>query len=304
MIKLSKKISIVYMILVISLVGGFSNNGSPKNPETPDKVQTEGNTEMPNLKFSNINDASSQDKVYNLLSEVGIGEHNLDMFKKSVTNYYKSVEGVELINPDEKLSDLQVPYNIYDLSDRWIEKNPDFSDQNCRLTSFRLFNKFVDSESNESYKKMDTDVLVFDLNAIKFNPNAKYSEEDTNKFSNLFSSIPVTDANNLEESAKEITKTIKERKISFKSTDKISLISGYVPGLDDNSLFVGHTGVLINTNEGFVFIEKYGFEQPYQVTLFKDKKEVKNYLFDRLKTSFTGEKQDYTPIIMENNKLM
>ena len=69
-------------------------------------------------------------------------------------------------------------------------------------------------------------------------------------------------------------------------------------------MFVGHTGVLINTNEGFVFIEKYGFEQPYQVTLFKDKKEVKNYLFDRLKTSFTGEKQDYTPIIMENNKLM
>ncbi len=84
-------------------------------------------------------------------------------------------------------------------------------------------------------------------------------------------------------------KTIKKWKISFKSTDKISLISGYVPGLDDNSLFVGHTGVLINTNEGFVFNEKYG---------------VKNYLFDRLKTSFTGEKQDYTPIIMENNKLM
>ena len=56
--------------------------------------------------------------------------------------------------------------------------------------------------------------------------------------------------------------------------------------------------------DGVVFVEKYGFELPYQITLFKNKEELKLYMTDRLKTSFTGESQSYDPIIMENNKLM
>ena len=52
------------------------------------------------------------------------------------------------------------------------------------------------------------------------------------------------------------------------------------------------------------FIEKYGFGLPYQVTLFKDKENLKIYMVDRLKTSFTGESQSYEPVIMENDKLM
>ena len=69
-------------------------------------------------------------------------------------------------------------------------------------------------------------------------------------------------------------------------------------------MFVGHTGVAINTKDGIVFIEKYGFGLPYQVTLFKDKENLKIYMVDRLKTSFTGESQSYEPVIMENDKLM
>ena len=308
MIKSFKKLAIAPIVVSLLLVGGCSKKETQENPNTPDKVQTQGqsesNVKLPNYKFSNINDAKSQDEIFALLEKVGVDKYNVDMFKSSVKNYYKSVEGVNLINPDEKTSDLQVPYNLYELSDKWLENNTDFEDQNCRLTSFRLFNNFIESESNESYKNMDTDTLAVDLNTIEYNPDAKYDEKDTNKFANLYSSINVTDSKNIEQSAKEISKTLKDRKLSFKPSDEISLINGFIPGLEDNSLFVGHTGVLIKTNEGFVFIEKYGFAEPYQATLFKDKSEVKEYMFDRLKTSMTGDEQSYDPIIMENDKLM
>ena len=36
----------------------------------------------------------------------------------------------------------------------------------------------------------------------------------------------------------------------------------------------------------------------------KDKENLKIYMVDRLKTSFTGESQSYEPVIMENDKLM
>ena len=53
-----------------------------------------------------------------------------------------------------------------------------------------------------------------------------------------------------------------------------------------------------------IFIEKYGFELPYQITKFKNKEELKSYMVDRLKTSITGESQTYEPVVMENDKLM
>ncbi|MGO1041722.1 DUF4300 family protein [Clostridioides difficile] len=50
-------------------------------------------------------------------------------------------------------------------------------------------------------------------------------------------------------------------------------------------------------------IEKYGPTSPYQVTKFKSKKDVKNYMFNRLKMS-EGDVELLDPIIMENDKLM
>ena len=99
-------------------------------------------------------------------------------------------------------------------------------------------------------------------------------------------------------------KLLKNRKISFKSDENISIINGYVPDEENNALFVGHTGVAINTKDGVIFIEKYGFELPYQITKFKNKEELKSYMVDRLKTSITRESQAYEPVVMENDKLM
>ncbi|HBF3455632.1 TPA: DUF4300 family protein, partial [Clostridioides difficile] len=68
-------------------------------------------------------------------------------------------------------------------------------------------------------------------------------------------------------------------------------------------VFIGHTGICIKTKNGILFLEKYGVTSPYQVTKFKNKEDVKNYMFNRLKMS-EGEIELPDPIIMENDKLM
>lgn len=289
-----KKILMVVVVLTTLLFGGCTSNKKTVNE----------NITSEDLKYSTMDDTATQDKVYKFLSENNIDKNDIDMFMKSVKSYYKSVEGVDLLNENERLSKLQVPYNLYDLSDKWLASNPNFTDQNCRLTAFRLFNDFIIDNSKLSYDKIDNTNLELDLSTMENNPNAKFSKEDMNKFFNFFSNIKVTDSNNINQCAKEIAKELENRKISFKDNKNISIINGYIPDEENHSVFVGHTGVAINTKDGVVFVEKYGFELPYQITLFKNKEELKLYMTDRLKTSFTGESQSYDPIIMENNKLM
>ena len=289
-----KKILMVGVLLTTLLFGGCTSN----------KKTVDENITSEDLKYSTMDDTATQDKVYKFLSENNIDKNDIDMFMKSVKSYYKSVEGVDLLNENERLSKLQVPYNLYDLSDKWLASNPNFTDQNCRLTAFRLFNDFIIDNSKLSYDKIDNTNLELDLSTMENNPNAKFSKEDMNKFFNFFSNIKVTDSNNINQCAKEIAKELENRKISFKDNKNISIINGYIPDEENHAIFVGHTGVAINTKDGVVFVEKYGFELPYQITLFKNKEELKLYMTDRLKTSFTGESQSYDPIIMENNKLM
>ena len=270
-----KKTLIVGILLTTLLLGGCTSQIKKEDPLTSE-----------NMKYSTMSDEDTQKKVSDFLSKNNIDKKDISMFMQSVQHYYKSVEGVELLNENEQLSKMQVPYNLYDLSDKWIENNPNFTDQNCRITAFRLFNKFITSNSSLDYDKIDNTNLEMD------------------KFFNFFSNIKVSDFNDVKKSADEIAKEFKNRKISFKSDENISIINGYVPDEENNALFVGHTGVAINTKDGVIFIEKYGFELPYQITKFKNKEELKSYMVDRLKTSITGESQAYEPVVMENDKLM
>ena len=70
--------------------------------------------------------------------------------------------------------------------------------------------------------------------------------------------------------------------------------------LDGNSLFVGHVGVLVPAKDGYLFVEKLTFEEPYQAIKFATKEDVYKYL----ETKY----QDYTgeglakPFIMDNEK--
>ena len=67
-----------------------------------------------------------------------------------------------------------------------------------------------------------------------------------------------------------------------------------------DSLFVGHVGVLVPKTDGYLFVEKLTFEEPYQAIKFASKKDCYKYLTTKYK--------DYTgpglakPFIMDNDK--
>ncbi len=81
------------------------------------------------------------------------------------------------------------------------------------------------------------------------------------------------------------------------------MINVFLHSPEDKILFIGHSGILVEVKDGFLFIEKYGISLPYQVSKFKNKSQLKEYLMDRLDVNAPSYKAA-KPIIMENDKVM
>ncbi|UWD48384.1 DUF4300 family protein [Clostridioides difficile] len=258
------------------------------------------------LVYSNMIDKKTQNQVKNILEENRVNKKDIDIFIKSIRSYNKLQ--IKILQNNVNISKSgytsidtkQVPYNLDKLQDNWMKKFPNYMDVNCRITAFRLFKDFINSKEKFTGDSID---LSIDLDTIKNNRDAKFNSKDIEKFINFFSAIPTQDTDDINKNAEQIKKEWKKRKISFKDNKNMSIISGFLRYPETNNVFIGHTGICIKTDKDILFIEKYGSTSPYQVTKFKSKKDVKDYMFNRLKMS-EGDVELLDSIIMENDKLM
>ncbi|EQF26650.1 hypothetical protein QEW_1150 [Clostridioides difficile CD160] len=258
------------------------------------------------LIYSNMIDKKIQNDVKKVLEKNKVDKKDVDAFIKAINSYNK--QQVKILQNNISLSKSgysstnakQVPYDLEKLQDNWMKKFPDYMDVNCRITAFRLFKDFINSNKKFTGDSID---LSIDLDTISNNKDAKFSPKDVEKFINFFSAIPAKDTNDINKNAEQIKKEWKKRKISFKDNKNMSIISGFLRYPETKNVFIGHTGICIKTDKDILFIEKYGVTSPYQITKFKSKKDVKNYMFNRLKMT-EGEGELLDPIIMENDKLM
>ena len=69
--------------------------------------------------------------------------------------------------------------------------------------------------------------------------------------------------------------------------------------LDGQSLFIGHVGILVPSEDGYLFVEKLTFEEPYQAIRFATKEDCYKYL-DTKYENYTGEGLA-KPFIMDND---
>ena len=113
----------------------------------------------------------------------------------------------------------------------------------------------------------------------------------------LFSRVKTEPTQDVKVHAKHMEDYYKQ----FTFDDKARMLSVVVhDNLDGDSLFVGHVGVLVPTTDGYLFVEKLTFEEPYQAIKFASKKDCYKYLTTKYK--------DYTgpglakPFIMDNGK--
>ena len=226
------------------------------------------------LKYSNLVDQETRERVKTALMKAGLKEEKVKSFFEAVDEYNNAAGKENLV---QEMTTIDAGFPSFDsdkLVDNWLEKGG-YVGRNCRITSFSLMGDFIKVGNPVSG---DTTMLFSDFDAI----SAKqiFSAEAKKNFDTLFSYIDVEDTKDTSALSEEIIKSWKKKEISF-DNDKMHMVSVFMTmddGLNKVQEFIGHVGVLVEDGDKFLFIEKLAFELPYQVEEFSDLQELNDYL--------------------------
>lgn len=238
--------------------------------------------------YSNLNSKASINEVRSILSK-HLNEESVDNFINLVRDYNDTVGSVGLSGSFAPFT--KTDYDVEKISSLWTAKHGDFIGTNCRINTYTL----LKGKIKIPQVKSDTELLFQDKDAI--DKGKLFNAKDQANFDILFSRVKTEATQDVKVHAKHMEDYYKQ----FTFDDKARMLSVVVhDNLDGDSLFVGHVGVLVPTTDGYLFVEKLTFEEPYQAIKFASKKDCYKYLTTKYK--------DYTgpglaqPFIMDNGK--
>ena len=269
--------TIVAALLVISLASCSTPAGSlpsaPDGSHVPEKTQA---------LYSNLTDDSSRREVVDALQAHGVSQEQTDTLLAWADDFNARVTTPTLTEGFTAMEGDFVDYSslLFD-----IKELPDgtfFMEANCRLTAFLLMRDQL--QTCGTADESDT-YLMFDIEAIDTQKEYQLSSEARADFITLFNAVPLEGAANQVDSAKGM-----------------SLIEVYLHSPFDGVRFVGHTGVLMETEDGLLFVEKYGPAGPFQATKFESRNALEHYLLAR--PDLYGDETELPPIVLENGKMM
>lgn len=252
-----------------------------------------GCTSNKDIMYSNMQDTKSREEVFSELKKHDVSDNQINKLIEWMDDFNSYVKDGQLSNGFKKMGGDLVDYSTLELKDM-----PSYY-VNCRLTSFMIMKNALTTNC----KPDDSDTyLMLDLDAIDTDKPISMTEQEKLNYTTLFNWIPLDDAKTLEHHEEKIETALKDRDIKIDESKGLSIINIYVHSTFDNVRFVGHTGVLMDTNDGLLFVEKYGPDTPFQATKFHNREELKKYLLAR--PDLYGEKDEVAPIITENNKVI
>ena len=268
--------------------------------------QEELTTEQPALEaveYSNLTDEDSRKQLSELLSDSGIEESRIAALLNRVEQFNASVKSEWLTDGFESAAPTNTKYDPYEMQDEWTVANGSFPGYNCRITAFGLFSEWIAAGADQP-EVQGEDSLFTDLETISADPDALCGDS-TAKFCALFAPVNAVDSTEVEAQVKALQEGWAARGITFtdSKTSMISVIFHDKFSDEDNTLFVGHVGVLLPAEDGSLyFIEKVAFQEPYRLVKLQNRTELSDYLMEKYDTSWG---QDTTrPFIMENDTLM
>ena len=268
--------------------------------------QEKPTTEQPALEtveYSNLTDDDSRKQLSQLLSDAGIEGSRSTALMDRVDQFNASVKSEWLTNGFERAVPTDTKYDPYEMQDLWVEKNGDFPGYNCRITAFSLFGEFVTVGADQP-KTQGEDTLFLDLETLTEDP-AVLCGDSTAKFCALFAPVPAADSTDVDEQAQTLQAGWAARGVAFSDSPArlISVVLHDRFSDTENTLFVGHVGVLLPVEDGsFCLVEKVAFQEPYRLVKLQNRAELRDYLMAKYDTSWG---QDTTrPFIMENDSLM
>ena len=263
------------------------------------------------LTYSNLVDTATQDEVQKALTAAGIAEQNVASFLESVALFNQTVGDKAGLVPKGfvTIDSLLPKYNEVAIQSIWTSKYPMFQGYNCRLTSFTLLRDLITFPVDKKFaNKEEDEVLFIDRESLHNTPKKFFTPEEENNFFALFTEVPTTNTKDINTHLQAMQQAWKERGINFRYKNdptKASLISAVFHSQitpEENTLFVGHVGVLVPFEGKLLFIEKLAFQEPYQAIKFDNRTQLSDYLMNRYDVEW--EQPNAIPFIMENDALM
>lgn len=255
------------------------------------------------IEYSNFTDMDTQTLLTDLLHEADVSDTRIQIFMNHVQRFNQDMKADWLTAGFETAEPLDLKYDPYDMQDQWTEKENSFPGWNCRITSFGLFGDFVTFDG-EMPSDAGADTLFMDYETLDEDP-ASLCGDSLQKFSAWFAPVDTANTTDIQTHLKNFQQEWNRSGLSFKGTSKLRLISVVFHdnfSETENTLMIGHTGILLPASDGLYFVEKVAFQEPYRLLKFRTRTELSDYLM--LKYDTAWDQNTAHPFILENDALM
>lgn len=295
--------TMVMVVAIILTACDSSNNQAQQNMlntnnNITDQNEQEDESEEQYLTYTNLVDQATQQEVKNQLITAGIQEEIANEFIDWVNEYNNNVTSTAVLQAGyQSVNQSPVDYSEVYINEEYREDGTLKLGMNCRLTSYLLFQQFI--EAKQELASYDP-YLMFDVEAIEM--EKRYETFNKEKFITIFEPVAVETDSTLEDHIDAIEAAWKSRGISIQDNGKVSLITMYLHDNYENKRFVGHTGILLDLEDELLLIEKYGWNEPFQATKFKSENDMVNYLLSR--PDLIGDGSEEAVIVMKNNTVI
>lgn len=286
--KVKSLIILTCLTLIASGCGNKNKDNKIEDNKTKIEVSELDKNEQKDYLISNMNNNTSLDLVRSTI-EKNLTKSVADSFVYLVKDYNKEISKDLLSGDFERTSKIDKTGEIIDKRSSISHKYPD---TNCRINSFLLLK---DDLSFKDHVDIDDEILFMDKEALK--DLNLFNDEDLENFYKLFSRVKTSSSKDPKVHAKVMEEFLS--KVDFPRT--ASMVSVVLhDNLDGDYLFIGHVGVLLPLDNGYLFLEKISFEEPYQAIKFSKKEDAYMYLKEKYRDYLDPEVAP--PFIMENNK--
>ena len=287
--KIKKLASIgLYSMLLLSLMACSQTQKTSDGTTETSASQSLSNQVSWKATYSNLNSKPSEEEVRKALA-AHLDKDSVDAFFNLVNDYNATVGSVGLTGDFSTFT--KTDYDVENISNLWTPKKGDFVGTNCRINSYRLLKNSIEIPKLEK----DDSLLFLDNDAI--DKGKVFGAEDKDAFDILFSRVKTEATTDVKVHAAKMEQFLSQ----FKFNENARMLSVVVhDDLDGQTLFIGHVGILVPIEDGYLFVEKLTFEEPYQAIKFATKEDCYKYLNTKYE-NYTGEGLA-TPFIMDNDK--
>ena len=253
------------------------------------------------MTVSNLVDKKSQDTARNALANAGVPQESIDGFFRLVDEYNHAVPTGSLINDGFTDYGTQDPdYDVEAITTAWQQHHANYAGTNCRINTFTLADSLFTVKNQDNPNES---LLFIDQESLNNAPGKIFDEQERRKFAAFYSNIPTTTDQDPAQHIADIRAHFDERGIEFADTDArvISMFS-HDTLTDPATLFIGHTGVAVPLDDGYLFLEKIAFDMPYQAITVRDMQQLNDYLMHKYDD---GPDLEYgRPIIFDNDEVI